>query len=280
MDAALPNGSSQRRKLIKKPPPSAHHHSASLSVDGVSLQSKRSSASLKRAPSAPQPARTPTTTAAAAAANSTTTFASEANSSPRHHNYSPPPGHGVAPPRPINRHSDSLLQHQAHVVQGPLTTPSEDFVGAPFDGAAILNRIDAIKSPSFVRPAPPSSSSASRPGLDSRQMAPPPLRQSASFSTADSVANEKMQPITPATSQPAASKRYSDEGKEAKMPGVLRKKSGFSGFVSGLVGTPKKPVISAPENPVHVTHVGYDSTTGQFTVGRPFSPLPRTHLRV
>jgi hypothetical protein len=36
--------------------------------------------------------------------------------------------------------------------------------------------------------------------------------------------------------------------------------------MSTLVGSPKKPIISAPENPVHVTHVGYDSTTGQFTV--------------
>ncbi|KAG4221794.1 Serine/threonine-protein kinase, partial [Phytophthora cactorum] len=60
-------------------------------------------------------------------------------------------------------------------------------------------------------------------------------------------------------------KRYSDESKDLKGPGVLRKKSGFSGLMSTLVGSPKKPVISAPENPVHVTHVGYDSSTGQFT---------------
>jgi hypothetical protein len=25
-------------------------------------------------------------------------------------------------------------------------------------------------------------------------------------------------------------------------------------------------MISAPENPIHLTHVGYDSSTGQFTV--------------
>ncbi len=61
--------------------------------------------------------------------------------------------------------------------------------------------------------------------------------------------------------------RYSDEAKEPKGPGVLRKKSGLSGLMSTLgVGSQKKPVISAPENPVHVTHVGYDSSTGQFTV--------------
>jgi p21-activated kinase 1 len=56
---------------------------------------------------------------------------------------------------------------------------------------------------------------------------------------------------------------------------MLRKKSGFSGFMTSLVGSPKKPLISAPENPVHVTHVGYDSSTGQFTVW----PLPRVCVR-
>ena len=59
--------------------------------------------------------------------------------------------------------------------------------------------------------------------------------------------------------------RYSDEsGKEGKF---LKKKSGFSSMFSNLVGTPRKPTISAPENPVHVTHVGYDQETGEFTVG-------------
>ncbi|EFX00999.1 serine/threonine-protein kinase [Grosmannia clavigera kw1407] len=66
-------------------------------------------------------------------------------------------------------------------------------------------------------------------------------------------------------SQSLASKRYSDEPKDLKAPSMLRKKSGFSGFMTSLVGSPKKPLISAPENPVHVTHVGYDSNTGQFT---------------
>jgi p21-activated kinase 1 len=58
--------------------------------------------------------------------------------------------------------------------------------------------------------------------------------------------------------------RYSDESRESK---ANKKKSGFSNFVNNLVGTQRKPTISAPENPVHVTHVGYDQETGEFTVG-------------
>lgn len=84
---------------------------------------------------------------------------------------------------------------------------------------------------------------------------------------------EKVQGGRVPDSQVTSPKRYSDEGKDAK-PGVLRKKSGFSAIVNSLVGSQKKPVISAPENPVHVTHVGYDSATGQFTV----SPAPRSTL--
>ncbi|KAI1325058.1 kinase-like domain-containing protein [Xylariaceae sp. FL0255] len=61
-----------------------------------------------------------------------------------------------------------------------------------------------------------------------------------------------------------STKRFSDESKEPRV-GVLRKKSGLSGLMSALAGSPKKPIISAPENPVHVTHVGYDSATGLFT---------------
>lgn len=77
--------------------------------------------------------------------------------------------------------------------------------------------------------------------------------------------SEKSQGSRPNDSPLAGPKRYSDDSGKDTKPGVLRKKSGFSGLVSTLVGSQKKPVISAPENPVHVTHVGYDSNTGQFT---------------
>lgn len=140
---------------------------------------------------------------------------------------------------------------------------SEEFIGAPFDGSAILNRIEATKSPAL---------SPSRPNIPRAAFTTPDartaglFRQSASFSAADPMAaSEKSHGSKPSDN----AKRFSDESKEPKMTSVLRKKSGFSGFMTSLVGSPKKPTISAPENPVHVTHVGYDSSTGQFTVSRP-----------
>lgn len=48
-------------------------------------------------------------------------------------------------------------------------------------------------------------------------------------------------------------------------PKNTRKKSGLSALMSNVLGSPKKMSISAPENPVHLTHVGYDNETGEFT---------------
>ncbi|OTB02161.1 hypothetical protein M426DRAFT_322871 [Hypoxylon sp. CI-4A] len=159
------------------------------------------------------------------------------------------------------RLSDSYL-HQPLSSQTP-----EEFVGAPFDSNFILNHFDtANKSPVYQYSA--HTYSAQQPtsisSPDPRVMSPS-LRQSASFSALDTNMSEKSHGARVNESQVVAPKRYSDEGKELKGPSVLRKKSGFSGLMSTLVGSPKKPVISAPENPVHVTHVGYDSSTGQFT---------------
>lgn len=62
-------------------------------------------------------------------------------------------------------------------------------------------------------------------------------------------------------------KRYSDEGNSRRSSAALKKKSGFQSFVNSIVGSPRNVKISAPENPVHVMHVGVDNETGQFTVG-------------
>lgn len=162
---------------------------------------------------------------------------------------------------------------------------SEDFVGAPFDGNGILSHLEATRSPTYQqksftpspqqtpasathRPPPPPLSNANPEGQGlGHYKKPLALRRSASF-TADraNMMSEKSQGPKVSETQSSTPTRYSDEGKEPKGPGVLRKKSGFSGLMSTLVGSQKKPVISAPENPVHVTHVGYDSSTGQFTV--------------
>ncbi|CAN8098157.1 unnamed protein product [Discula destructiva] len=309
--------SSSRRRLTKKPPSShqQYAHRSSNSVDAAavtvtagrfdaqSLQSKRSSTSLTRAPSAPL-ARSPTKPASNNASNGSSPrhlpAATAAVSNPtgqyqqhqtqqRSLNPSPilsggdfstgpsfssrPPSSSAYAGRDPARSRDQYRlsdPHNNNLNYGPGPTSfthrrlnskaSEEFIGAPFDGSAILNRIEATKSPA-ASPQRPNIPRAALTSPDTRTTGP--RRLSASFSAAaDSMAaSEKSQGFKPGDN----AKRFSDESKEPKMASVLRKKSGFSGFMTSLVGSPKKPTISAPENPVHVTHVGYDSSTGQFT---------------
>jgi len=92
----------------------------------------------------------------------------------------------------------------------------------------------------------------------------PPLRQSASFAAGKRSVMDTITPPRSDASSNSPRQRYSDEA-NGPIKG-LRKKSGFSSFVNNLVGSPRRPQISAPENPVHVTHVGYNIDTGEFTV--------------
>ena len=142
---------------------------------------------------------------------------------------------------------------------------SAELLGAPFDAPAILNSADPTKASGYQnslrRPGPPPLSHTSP---DPRMMSPG-LRQSASFSMGD--LTMEMQSPSRAESGTMSPKRYSDEGNSRRSSAALRKKGGFSNFVNSVLGSPRNIKISAPENPVHVTHVAVDNETGQFTVG-------------
>ncbi|KAI5467753.1 kinase-like domain-containing protein [Mariannaea sp. PMI_226] len=254
-------GPSNRRKLVKKPP--SHQYARSSSgfdggsgYDAESLGSKRSSQSLRRAPSAPPARSNPAT----ASGHHTNTFRSNLShlvpgEYPSSNSYAP-----------VSRHQSYSRLSDSHLRSPNNTAPADDLIGAPFDGAAILNRIESTKvlSPKGVGHRQNYPSPQLQTGFDSRH-ATPVLRNSSSFTRMDQGLSEKGPgPRPPADISMPITKRYSDDGEKSK-PAVLRKKSGFSGFMNSLVGSPKKPIISAPENPVHVTHVGYDSATGQFT---------------
>lgn len=251
------------RRLTKRPPPGSASNAAFDSrFDNQSLRSQRSSGSLQRAPSAPYPrsqapsghVRTITSPSPATYTSSNTSLDRQLISGPSQilagTDFTGLGGQGGGkrysnPTRPLSEKT------------------SEEFIGAPFDGSGILNHLNSTKASGYQnslrRPPPPPLSHTSP---DPRMMSPS-LRQSASFSNGDRL-NEKTPPRV-GENQLISPKRYSDETKEPKNL-ALRKKTGFSGFMNSLVGSPRRVNISAPENPVHVTHVGYDNDTGQFTV--------------
>lgn len=258
---------STSRRLTKKPPPSAAAKFEGR--DNKSLRSERSSTSLHRAASArtyghqssSSSAQTHTHTRQITSPNPA--IYSSSNSSLDRQISAPSsiiPGSEFNAPGPGRSASSSTqTSFNSH------TSPNHDLIGAPFDGSSILSRMDSTKGSGYQnalrRPPPPPLSHTSP---DPRLMSPP-LRQSASFSAGDRM-SEKSGPRV-SENQLISPKRYSDETKDAK-GSMMRKKSGFSGFLSNIgVGSPRGLKISAPENPVHVTHVGYDNQTGQFTVG-------------
>jgi len=95
----------------------------------------------------------------------------------------------------------------------------------------------------------------------------PQLRQSSSFTAGDRGAHLKGQ-VAVGVGAPSP-KRNSDESK----PLSTTKKGGFSRFMSGVLGSPKRVEISGPTNPVHLTHVGFNFVTGEFTVRLPLDAL-------
>ncbi len=127
-----------------------------------------------------------------------------------------------------------------------------------------LSTLDSTKASGYQnslrRPGPPPLSYTT----PNSKMMSPSLRQSASFSIGDRTLNASP-PDTDSVSV-SSSKRYSDEAGKVSTP--WKKKSGISSFIGSVLGSPRSNSvkISAPENPVHVTHVGFDNETGQFTV--------------
>ncbi|KAL4803735.1 kinase-like domain-containing protein [Aspergillus unguis] len=145
---------------------------------------------------------------------------------------------------------------------------SDELIGAPFDSRGMLSALEenTAESDRYYQPSNPVVETFEKPPNFRSQTAPNSraLRQSASFTTLQ----PRMETFPNAASheRSASTKRFSDESNPVRPAGPSRsKKSSFSSFVNSMLGSPRGIKISAPENPVHVTHVGYDNQTGQFT---------------
>ena len=68
--------------------------------------------------------------------------------------------------------------------------------------------------------------------------------------------NEQMPPVASTSQSPAQIRSRS---------GTTKGKKGMLGFMSDFLGSNKPVAISTPYDPVHLTHVGFNSSTGEFT---------------
>ena len=232
------------RRLTKNPPPNASFNTR-MSANNIATH-------LRRHPSAPNSPSSSEPSSSYDHHRTQSSHTSSSSSLDRSPNFTSP---NFSPRAPQDTYS---AQYNYSAQQGFNGKSVDDFTYAPVDATGGL-ALDSTKASglqnSLRRPGPPPLSHTSP---DPRMMSPA-LRQSASFSVDD-----RSREITPTRSETSSSsKRYSDEGRNSA---PWKKKSGFSSFMNSVLGSPRSVKISAPENPVHVTHVGFDNETGQFTV--------------
>ncbi|KAG9313006.1 STE/STE20/PAKA protein kinase [Chiua virens] len=145
--------------------------------------------------------------------------------------------------------------------------------------------------------APPSSANPSLSTKSSTMASPPPPRPSRAntatlndlFPTSSTIASRRLSvpatvttpldlpfAIDPAESLPSVSSSTdalsgvppstSSSGTRSRSGTLATKsKKGMLGFMSDFLNTSKRPEISTPYDPVHLTHVGFNSSTGEFT---------------
>lgn len=252
MDPPTDTTGLQPRRLKKSKPP-------------VAFNNQRNHA-LRRAPSAPtQPSYA-------------SRLAQGISSSATHFSNAPPLRRQASNPALSPANSAAADHHALR------TTP--ELIGDPFDASAVNKSISAALA---QRPSLPPPSHSSYAAVDRAPQPKKKLRQSASFTLA--ARNKMNDTITPPRSDGTKSprQRYSDEpdalnplgGKSRRSDGS-KKKSTFSTFVNNMLGSPRRPTISTPTNPMHVTHVSIDNKTGQYTVRLhlPFQPhIPLAYTR-
>ena len=77
-----------------------------------------------------------------------------------------------------------------------------------------------------------------------------------------------LNPIVNSPSTPQLPSSFTTNGTgtmRARSATVNKGKKGMLGFVSDLLGSNKRVEISTPYDPVHLTHVGFNTSTGEFT---------------
>lgn len=241
--------------------PSSKLHKDPPSFSSRILKSHQSTTSLKRHPSAPVYPRSPASGSRDHLRTRSNQYGSSSSSLDQS-SAGPSPVLADSESSYLASSSNSAQSRPPHAGRFSLNDHSSDeLAGGSFETRGMLSALEENAGESdkrFYGQYKEAASNRSSPDQRSRQ----PLRQSQSFATFDHM---DIFQNRPETEKPPNTKRASDEGSGAKAHGGRSKKSSFSSFVNNMLGTPRGVKISAPENPVHVTHVGYDNQTGQFT---------------
>lgn len=259
-----PSGSKRRRATLTKNPPPTAYPANLINV----LRKPHSQATLQRAPSAPTYPRGSPVSLPARDSHHRTQSGAFPSSTSSLENISG----GPSPVLPFADYFPSASSPYRTPQTLPSTPQASDdpkaLIGAPFDASGLLLTFQNSGSSGGTQHANdgPLTSPTTHPHLDSEPRYHP-LRNSQTIG----IGGLAMTEVTPPKSENGvlSPTRMSGDGQVSKPTGPLRKKSGFSSFVNNMLGSPRTIKISAPENPMHMIHVGYDNQTGQFTVSAP-----------
>ena len=75
-------------------------------------------------------------------------------------------------------------------------------------------------------------------------------------------ANYDIPPLPPAAYAPSTPSTISAAGSRSRSSTTTKSKKGMFTFMSDFLNSSKRPEISTPFDPVHLTHVGFNSSTG------------------
>ncbi|CCO29884.1 p21-activated kinase 1 [Rhizoctonia solani AG-1 IB] len=131
-----------------------------------------------------------------------------------------------------------------------------------------INEDDSLHKP---RPPPKSSTSSATIAVNPNPN-PPPRPSRANTATLDDEFEDLYDEPVPAPEMlspkelPAAPLSSSAFGTRSRSgTGTAKGKKSMFSFMDNFLTTQKKPEISTPYDPVHLTHVGFNSSTGEFT---------------
>ncbi|QDS71944.1 hypothetical protein FKW77_000829 [Venturia effusa] len=190
------------------------------------------------------------------------------------------------PPPPPPRQHRRLLSKKKNSFLHSAQIILPDF---PFDAGSTRPELDTHSpqlsptifenfayNPVSVPPTPSSARPASTANTTNNPNRPPPPKHAQTYDqrllspklrlSASHIGLGRAMDTSPTRSGPNSSdgkaQRYSDE---VKPDSAKKSKSMFSALLSGVKGTPRRPTISSPVNPTHVTHVSIDNETGKYT---------------
>ncbi|KAJ3108009.1 signal transducing kinase of the PAK [Phlyctochytrium planicorne] len=181
----------------------------------------------------------------------------------------------AVPPRPSIAKSQSMTSLSSHKSQNSLSPPAPSSPHAETDRPS--NAPGAKRRPPPPRKKSPDSPEAKR-AMPSGGKIPASMGRTTSSDAIPSNANPsstlygnalESTLIPTATAQSLAATSYTTSGSSEKEQGGRTGMKGifnnFMNSVQGMFSNETKMEISSPYNPVHLTHVGYNQDTGEFT---------------